>query len=134
MDWLKQCPNITELYALFGEVEDEAQHYLFTADKTIKKYLDGSTEKYSDTFVNCFHSANFNCEDTKDSENLADLSFCQGICDWVKEQGKIKNYPQFDGCMIHDVYPLPENPQVAGVDVNHIAKFAISFRTEYLEL
>ncbi len=131
LDWLLTCPNVKHLYALFGDVEDGGKHLYRQPDgiHRERRYVDGGKflQIYSDWQLLCFSSAAYNWQPPEDSENLTEYDNAQAICDWIQEQRASRNFPEFDEA-VEDIEPRPTNPQIMGVDVNGIAKYAVGIR------
>lgn len=134
LDWLLTCPNVSRLYALFGDVKDGAQHLYRQSDGTLiqRKYIDGTRfeQAYSDWQLLCFNTVAFNWQPATGSENLNEYENAQAICDWIETQRKAHNYPPFKE-EVEDIEALPKNPQTAGVDSTGIAKYMIGIRVTF---
>lgn len=101
------------------------------SDKIQKKYIRvGSEKEYGFTVV---ITRTFS-EETDDL-NLDAMNFAQGFMDWIDEQDKKKNYPDFgEKCQVKKIENLQNMPNLASVDwENMIAQYMLQCRVIYFE-
>lgn len=101
------------------------------SDKIRKKYIRvGSEKEYGFTVV---ITRTFS-EETDDL-NLDAMNFAQGFMDWIDEQDKKKNYPDFgEKCQVKKIENLQNMPNLASVDwENMIAQYMLQCRVIYFE-
>lgn len=70
------------------------------------------------------------------NENLDEYIDVQGIADWIKEQNRIKNFPDFgEDIKIQSIQSLTDNPVLMGIDNTNfsppLASYSITIRIEY---
>lgn len=101
------------------------------SDKLRKKYIRVGVEKeYGFTVL---ITRTFS-EETDDL-NLDAMNFSQGFMDWIDEQEKKKNYPDFgEKCQVKKIENLQNMPNLASVDwENMIAQYMLQCRVIYFE-
>ncbi len=101
------------------------------SDKIRKKYIRvGSEKEYGFTIV-----ITRTFSDGTDDLNLDAMNFAQEFMDWIDEQDKKKNYPDFgDKCQIKKIENLQNMPNLASVDwENMIAQYMLQCRVIYFE-
>lgn len=101
------------------------------SDKIRKKYIRVGFEKeYGFTIV-----ITRTFSDGTDDLNLDAMNFAQEFMDWIDEQDKKKNYPDFgDKCQIKKIENLQNMPNLASVDwENMIAQYMLQCRVIYFE-
>lgn len=101
------------------------------SDKIRKKYIRVRSEKeYGFTIV-----ITRTFSDGTDDLNLDAMNFAQEFMDWIDEQDKKKNYPDFgDKCQIKKIENLQNMPNLASVDwENMIAQYMLQCRVIYFE-
>lgn len=70
------------------------------------------------------------------NENLDEYIDVQGIADWIKEQNKNKNFPDFgEDIRIQSIQSLTDNPVLMGIDNTNfsppLASYSITIRITY---
>lgn len=101
------------------------------SDKIKKKYIRcGADKEYGFTVV---ITRTFS-EETDDL-NLDAMNFAQGFMDWIDEQDKKRNYPDFgEMCQVKRIENLQNMPNLASVDWdNMIAQYMLQCRVLYFE-
>lgn len=101
------------------------------SDKLRKKYIRvGAEKEYGFTVV---ITRTFS-EETDDL-NLDAMNFAQGFMDWIDEQDKKKEYPDFgEKCQVKKIENLQNMPNLASVDwENMIAQYMLQCRVIYFE-
>ena len=66
------------------------------------------------------------------SDNAAEMFDVDLLMDWIKEQNKQRNFPQFEGCTVQRVEVLNNMPVVTGQD-DEVARYMAQCRVTYLE-
>lgn len=146
IDYLQTCNVIREnpMFFNFINAKDKNKQFLTTANDKItqKPFIDGSVEKrYTFTIID-FQSVTYNAlvvgQPEIKNENVQDFLKTKEIINWVKEQSKNKNYPDFGtDCIIEDIRALTDNPNLNGVDTSvkpALAKYSISIQIDYLDV
>lgn len=101
------------------------------SDKIKKKYIRcGADKEYGFSVV---ITRTFS-EETDDL-NLDAMNFAQGFMDWIDEQDKKRNYPDFgEKCQVKRIENLQNMPNLASVDWdNMIAQYMLQCRVLYFE-
>lgn len=101
------------------------------AGKVRKKYIRvGAEKEYGFTIgITKFFS------DGTDDLNLSAMNFAQGFMDWIDEQGRKKDYPDFgDKCQVKKIENLQNMPNLAAVDWENMrAQYMLQCRVIYFE-
>lgn len=99
--------------------------------KLRKKYIRvGSEKEYGFTIgITKYFS------DGTDDLNLVAMNFAQGFMDWIDEQDRKKNYPNFgDKCQVKKIENLQNMPNLAAVDWENMkAQYMLQCRVIYFE-
>ena len=144
IEYLLQCPAISQssLYFNFVNANDEDKQFVTASnDKSLDKvYIDGSEQKRFTFSIIDYRSVAYQ-EIPKllvsTSENLEEYLDVQGIIEWITEQEKLKNYPDFgDSCVVESIKTLADNPNLNGIDTSvkpALAKYSISIQVDYLD-
>ena len=144
INYLMQCPSVKNnpLFFNFATVKDDNKQLLTTAnDKVVNKpFVDGSVQKrYTFTIIN-YKSVIYQAlvkEPGYPNENVEDLLDVQSIIDWVTEQNKKRNFPDFGAdYTVDEILALTDNPTLNGVDTSvqpPLAKYSISIQVNYLD-
>ena len=100
------------------------------SDKLLKKYLWGSEKEYGFSIIIVQPYST----DTDDL-NLTAMNFAQAFMDWLEEQNKKRNYPEFpNSCQIKKMETLQNMPNLAGVNVKEgMARYMVQCRIVYFE-
>ena len=128
------------LFFNFGKVEDNAHQTIIKSDDVMlqRPYIDGSVLKRFTFSLDSFKSVNYNAIVTGLlDENLDEFKEVQTTLDWVNEQDKIRNYPNFgETCFIEKMKALSSKPELVGVDATMnppIAIYRISIQIDYID-
>lgn len=144
IDFLLQCPQLAEnpLFFNFTEAKDNNKQLLPLAnDKVLDRtFIDGSVMKRFTFTIIDYRSIAYQAVVNQvgyTNENVEELFDTQAIIDWISEQEKLKNYPNFgDKCEIENMSVLTDNPNLNGVDTStkpSLAKYSFSIRIDYLD-
>ena len=130
-DWFSQSPYVTDLYFNFTPAEEGVTGVAPISGETVlKRYLGGYALKEYDFGVVQFKSVNTDVPNNND--NATEMYDVDLLMDWIKEQDKQRNYPNFEGCTIQRVEVLNNMPVVTGQD-DKVAKYMCQCRVTYLE-
>ena len=144
IDFLITCPKIrnSPLYFNFIEATDDSKQIVTLAnDKALNhSYIDGSVLKqYTFTIVD-YKSVAYQAVVKMTgypNENVEEMMDSQAIIDWVTQQNRLKNYPNFGPkCEIEEMEAATDNPTLNGVDTSvnpSLAKYSISIKITYLD-
>lgn len=145
IDFLITCPAIqsSPLYFNFINAKNDNKQVVTVAnDKRLNRsYVDGSElKRYTFTLID-FKSIAYRAivkQSGYSDENVEDMLQVQSIIDWITEQEKLKNYPDFgEDCIIDSMQALTDNPNLNGIDSNvtpALAKYSVSIQIEYLDV
>lgn len=99
------------------------------SDKVRKKYIYGAEKEYGFTII----ITKAYSTDTDDL-NLEAMNFAQAFMDWLDEQNRLKNYPEFpESCQIRKMENLQNMPNLAGINPQGLARYMIQCRLIYFE-
>lgn len=130
-EWLAQSPYITDLYFNFAPAEQGVTSVASISGETIlRRYFGGWALKQYDFGVVQYKPINTDVPNNSDNaEEMFDVDL---LMDWIKEQDKQRNYPDFEGCTIQRVEVLNNMPVVTGQD-DEVARYMAQCRVTYLE-
>jgi len=144
IDFLLQCPDIanSELYFNFINAEDDNKQIITESNDKFsnRSYIDGSVLKqYTFTlidFKSITDSALVLIQDYP-NENVVDVSDVQTLINWINEQNKLQNFPDFgEDCEIQSIETTSENPNFEGINTEVtpiLAMYSISIKIEYID-
>ena len=144
IDFLLTCPAIQSnpLFFNFLNAKDDNKQLVVTGnEKSInKRFVDVSIQKrYTFTIID-YKSIAYQAipnSPTLMNENVQELFETQEIIDWIEEQEKLHNYPNFGTeCEIEEMHTLTENPNLNGVDTSvspALAKYSMSIQIDYID-
>lgn len=100
------------------------------SDKVRKKYIRATEKEYAFTIQ---ITKPYSCD--SDDLNLEVMNFVQSFMDWLEEQNKKKNYPEFpDNCQIKKMENLQNMPNLAGINAKEgLARYMIQCKLIYFE-
>lgn len=98
--------------------------------KVVKNYIRGADKEYGFVILMSLH---FSTE--TDDLNVEAMNFAQGFMEWIEEQNKKRNFPDFGStCQVKKIENLQNMPNLAAVDwENGIAQYMIQCRVLYFE-
>ena len=101
------------------------------SDRVRKKYITGETEKEYCFTIIVVKSYSSDADDL----NLEAMNFGQAFMDWLEEQDRQKNYPDFgENCRIRKMENLQNMPNLSGVNIQEgLARYMIQARIIYTE-
>ena len=151
IDYLITCDSIknSPLYFNFINAQDKNKQIItLPNEKSIDQpFVDGSIRKrYTFTIID-FRSVSYNAlvmalgttttPQQFANENVDEFLDVQAFINWITEQNKLKNYPDFgDKCIIEEMRALTDNPNLNGVDTNvkpSLAKYSVSIQIDYID-
>ena len=98
--------------------------------KVVKSYINGDYLKeyaFAVVIVKTYSTEN-------DDLNIEAMDFAQGFMDWLDEQNRNKEFPEFDGCEVVSIENLQNMPNLAAVNPEEgLARYQIQGRIRYLE-
>ncbi len=144
IDFLLQCPDIanSELYFNFINAQDDNKQIITESNEKFsnRTYIDGSVLKqYTFTLID-FKSITDSALvliQNYQNENVVDVSDVQALINWINNQNKLRNFPDFgEDCEIQSIETTSENPNFEGVNTEVtpiLAMYSISIRIEYID-
>lgn len=141
IEYMRQCPQIDHLYAIFAKVEDGAIMFDPETNETLVTYwIDGRAYKKIVFTIHIFVSYSTNpvsSNELYEHENLLELEDMQKIIKWFKKKSKDREYPDFGQYVqIEEMYTIDEEPVLVAVDSEMsppISEYSMSFALEYIE-
>lgn len=99
------------------------------SDKVLKKYVSGDEQKaygFAIIIVKAYSS-------DQDDLNLEAMNFAQSFMDWIDEQNRKKEFPDFgEDCVIERMENLQNMPNLSGVNYDAgLARYMIQTRIVY---
>ena len=144
IDFLLQCPDIanSELYFNFINAEDDNKQIITESNDKFsnRSYIDGSVLKqYTFTLID-FKSITDSALvliQNYPNENVVDISDVQILINWINEQNKLQNFPDFgEDCEVQSIETTSENPNFEGINTEvtpTLAMYSISIKIEYID-
>lgn len=144
INFLLTCPEIlnSPLYFNFINAEDSNKQIVTESNDyyTQRPYIDGSVKKlYSFTILD-FRSISDQAIiklSGYDSENVEELADVQALINWIKEQDKASNYPDFgSACQIEQMRCTNDSPTLAGINTEvtpPLAMYSVTIQIDYID-
>lgn len=144
IEYLLQCQEIqnSDLYFNFIEAKDGATQIVTMTDETavLRTYVDGSIRKRYLFNIVTFRSISENAVvkvDGYPNENVQDIEDVQTLINWVNNQQKSRNYPDFgEDCIIESIRTTTDTPRLVGVNTEltpPLAMYTVSIEVEYID-
>lgn len=142
--FLLQCPDIaaSPIYFNFINAKDgDKQLVTVSEDVNVQRpYVDGSVQKRFQMTVIDYRSISdipIVKLPTYPNENVDDFKDVQTLLDWIKEQNKAGNYPDFgNSCVIDEMYTTTDNPILDQIDTTvtpPLARYRFTITINYLQ-
>lgn len=117
----------------FNFADDSPDSISFLTDysgKVVKRYLRAADKEYQFTIL-----VTWRYSTETDDLNMQAMNFAQELMDWIEEQDRAKNYPNFgEKCQTKKIENLQNMPNLATVDwENMTAQYRIPCRVLYFE-
>lgn len=132
VEWAKGWDGFEDYLKLNAIVALGGEAALVTnpVDITDTKYIDGSADRRFVFFIRMIMP----WSDGFDSTNDDSMKRAERFYDWIVEQGVAKNYPDWEGAKITDVYPLKSYPEMGFVyEEDRLAEYTIDVEIDYTE-
>jgi hypothetical protein len=145
-NYFRQCPQLADLWSIAATQEEGVKVILPQGARPAVQYEEsfdnlGNYECniipyasiYEDYQINCYESYDQN-DSSSPAYNLNVLSFeeVQKVCDWVKEQNRIGNFPDI-GESVVAIECNPFVPQISGITVDEkTICYYITIRIRYV--
>lgn len=132
LDWAKGYEGFDQYLKLnAGEFEAGENSIMTTTnDESVGQFIDGTKQKVYTFTIVMFKDWSSGFDET----NQDALEWGSAWLDWVSEQYKAGNVPDFGSATITDIKALQNMPQLAQVDQDsQTAKYMFSARINYME-
>lgn len=144
IDYLLTCDAIynSPLYFNLANIKNGVNQLLkLSDDKNIEKpYIDGSVlKRYSLTIISYLTISNNPIVKVEniDNENVTDMANVQKLIDWIANQERLKNYPNFgENCLVEKISTTTNNPRLDQIDAtqsNPLARYSFTIQVEYID-
>lgn len=141
IDYMRQCPQIDHMYAVFAKIEDGTFSFEPQTNDTLVTYwIDGRAYKRIVYTISCYNTYTTNpisSNEYIEHKNLLEIEDMQNIINWFKRQVKERNFPDFGQYIqIEEMYSMTDEPILIGVNDEMsppIAKYELQFAIEYVE-
>lgn len=141
IDYMRQCPQIDHMYAIFAIMEDGTKMFEPDTNETlVATWIDGRKYKKITFTINNYVSYTTNPVSSKEDiehENLLEIEDMQSIIKWFKNQVRERNFPDFgEFVQIEEMYAIDEEPILVGINEQlspPLAKYTMQFAIEYVE-
>ena len=146
IEFLRQCPQLENNKMFFNFAEagsDNKQIIIDASDKILNTpYINGDVLKRFTFTIIDYRSITYDplmkAFGVEENENVEELLDCQSILNWIDEQAKIGNLPNFgNDCIIEEMKALTNNPNLNGTQSLGsltLAKYSIAIQIEYLDI
>lgn len=129
-------PKIVELtgissgFNFSSDTEGSASLVTTYSDKVVKKYVRAAEKEYGFSIIVVKPFSPYG-----DDLNLAAMNFAQALMDWIEEQNRKENFPEFpENCQIKKIETLQNMPNLSGINGEQsLARYMIQGRVLYFE-
>lgn len=102
-----------------------------SSPRVLKTYIDGSVLRRYDFAIVSFEEFD---EMMKSKANVGALMDADGFIEWITEQNRLRNYPNFgDECEVESVEALQDMNDVMNTDEKNLAKYMVQCRVTYID-
>lgn len=115
----------------FADDSPDAVSFLTNySGRIIKKYIRAADKEYGFTILITWHYST-----ETDDLNLQAMNFAQEFMDWIDDQNRLGNFPDFgEHCQVKKIENLQNMPNLAAVDWENMrAQYQIQCRVLYFE-
>ena len=145
INYLLTCEKIknSSLYFNLASIKNGVTQLVpLTQDKAVNTpYIDGSVDKKYSLTVILYLSTNpvpVPKVINKTVDSIVDMSEVQQLIDWVANQEKTKNYPDFGKkCPVNKIAVTSENPRTDQIDMSvtpPLAKYSFTIEVYYTDI
>lgn len=130
-DWLLTCPYITDLFFNYAQTKNADDTQLIPSELQMMQFIDGSRlMRYTVSLVRFIPISG----DPNDIKNITDLVDFELVNEWVDEQNREQNFPDFpEGCIVEEVKALPNTAGFAVAQDFSSAKYMMQFQVQYIK-
>lgn len=142
--YLLTCADIagSTLYFNFANIKNAITQFItLSQDKAIDvPYIDGSIlKRYSLTIISYLSISDNPIVKVPGyaNENISDMAEVQTLIDWIAEQDKVQNFPDFGAdCVVEKISTLTNNPVLDQIDATKtppLAKYTFTIQVDYID-
>lgn len=129
----KKVEDLVGSLVSFNFADDSPDSISFLTNysgKIVKNYIRAADKEYGFTILITWHYST-----ETDDLNMQAMNFAQEFMDWIEEQNRTKNFPDFgEKCQVKKIENLQNMPNLATVDwENMVAQYMIQCRVLYFE-
>lgn len=127
--WLADSPFVTDLYFNFGPAEPGVTALVpVSGERVLKRYGGGYALMCYEFGVVQYKPVNLDVpNNTENADAMHDVEL---FMDWIREQNRERNFPEFEDCDVQRVEVLNNLPVSAGQD-SEVAKYMYTCRVTY---
>lgn len=129
----EKVEELSDSILTFNFVDDSPTAVAFLTNysgKVLKKYVRAADKEYGFTILLTWHYST-----ETDDLNLQAMNFAQEFMNWIDNQNREKNFPDFgEKCQIKKIENMQNMPNLATVDMDEkLAQYQIQCRVLYFE-
>lgn len=132
LDYLSKYPGL-DAFLRFNSVTDEPGNVSVQpvySNTWEKRYMGGhGIKRYDFALVSMAPQ-----DPGTSSVNAEQMQEAQSFMEWIDEQNRARNFPDFEGCRVISIKNLQNMPNLAGVNAaGNVAKYICQCRVRYYE-
>ena len=147
-EYMRQCPQLENLWSIFGEIEKGSQIIFPRGSSPIYAVENESWDVtgeyvgvlspcpsiFEDFQIDMVQSSDPNDDRvTADNINIVSYDKVEQVCSWLLEQNSKRNLPQIEGLRVLSIEPTGTAPVVWSVDDSkQLIVYAITVRLRYV--
>ena len=131
--FLKQQPPLNEIlyFNKTQEIADTSSVNTVYSDYTVQEYTCGNSDR---EFVFAIKQMKQYDSSGTSGINRQTMEEVQAFMDWIDEQNKKRNFPEFpDNCFVYKIENLQNMPEIAGTNDQGLAEYMFQCRVCYTE-
>ena len=131
--FLKQYPPLNEIlyFNKTQEIADTSSVNTVYSDYAVQEYTCGNSDR---EFVFAIKQMKQYDSAGTSGINRQTMEEVQAFMDWIDEQNKKRNFPQFpDNCFVYKIENLQNMPEIAGTNDQGLAEYMFQCRVCYTE-
>lgn len=128
-EWVQSYPLLSDLFFNSAPAADGATSIVpISSEKVLKWYIGGSSMREYTFGIVQYKLTDVDTPNA--TEGIQSMYDVERFMNWVTEQNKLRNFPQFMGCDVISVEVLNNMPQVTGRD-SSMYKYMYQCRVTY---
>lgn len=131
--FLKQYPPLNEIlyFNKTQEIADTSSVNTVYSDYAVQEYTCGNSDR---EFVFAIKQMKQYDSAGTSGINRQTMEEVQAFMDWIDEQNKKRNFPEFpDNCFVYKIENLQNMPEIAGTNDQGLAEYMFQCRVCYTE-